>query len=412
MTFNELKLNSSLIKALPDSVVAPSPIQQQVIPEILNHTDVLALAQTGSGKTYAFGLPLLSMIAAEPKNSCKVHTVIIVPTRELARQINHSLQPLAQSIDIKVASLFGGVDIEQQLQQLAESPALIIATPGRLLALIKENKLDLSAIQHLVLDEADRLIDMGFWKDLQSIINFMPRSRQTLCFSATLADELAQKMHSIMPNAKTIQPDTENSVVDHIDEQLYLVNKGSKTKALLALLAQHSNQQVLVFISAKDNADALAKKLIKAGIKAAALHGNKDQITREHTLTDFKQQNIQVLIATDLLARGIHIDALPVVINFDLPESAPVYVHRVGRTARAGHTGLAISLVCHAETLALDAIRKLTKRTLPLDNLADFPVTDKPSSGVAKRPARDKQANRRSAQKRSIKEFKGKPKRG
>lgn len=412
MTFNELKLNSSLIKALPDSVVTPSPIQQQVIPEILNHTDVLALAQTGSGKTYAFGLPLLSMIAAEPKNSCKVHTVIIVPTRELARQISHSLQPLAQSIDIKVASLFGGVDIEQQLQQLAESPALIIATPGRLLALIKENKLDLSAIQHLVLDEADRLIDMGFWKDLQSIINFMPSSRQTLCFSATLADELAQKMHSIMPNAKKIQPDTENSVVDLIDEQLYLVNKGSKTKALLALLAQHSNQQVLVFISAKDNADALAKKLIKAGVKAAALHGNKDQITREQTLTDFQQQNIQVLIATDLLARGIHIDALPVVINFDLPESAPVYIHRVGRTARAGHTGLAISLVCHAETLALDAIRKLTKRALPLDNLADFPVTDKPSSGVAKRPARDKQANRRSAQKRSIKEFKGKPKRG
>lgn len=412
MTFNELKLNSSLIKALPDSVVIPSPIQQQVIPEILNHTDVLALAQTGSGKTYAFGLPLLSMIAAEPKNSGKVHTVIIVPTRELARQISHSLQPLAQSIDIKVASLFGGVDIEQQLQQLAESPALIIATPGRLLALIKENKLDLSAIQHLVLDEADRLIDMGFWKDLQSIINFMPSSRQTLCFSATLADELAQKMHSIMPNAKKILSNTENSIVDHIDEQLYLVNKGSKTNVLLALLAQHSNQQVLVFISAKDNADALAKKLIKAGVKAAALHGNKDQITREQTLTDFKQQNIQVLIATDLLARGIHIDALPVVINFDLPESAPVYVHRVGRTARAGHTGLAISLVCHAETLALDAIRKLTKRTLPLDNLADFPVTDKPSSGAAKRPTRDKQANRRSAQKRSIKEFKGKPKRG
>ncbi|MGO2497448.1 MAG: DEAD/DEAH box helicase [Vibrio litoralis] len=412
MTFNELKLNSSLIKALPDSVVTPSPIQQQVIPEILNHTDVLALAQTGSGKTYAFGLPLLSMIAAEPKNSCKVHTVIIVPTRELTRQISHSLQPLTQSIDIKVASLFGGVDIEQQLQQLAESPALIIATPGRLLALIKENKLDLSAIQHLVLDEADRLIDMGFWKDLQSIINFMPSSRQTLCFSATLADELAQKMHSIMPNAKKIQSNTENSIVDHIDEQLYLVNKGSKTKALRALLAQHSNQQVLVFISAKDNADALAKKLIKAGVKAAALHGNKDQITREQTLTDFKQQNIQVLIATDLLARGIHIDALPVVINFDLPESAPVYVHRVGRTARAGHTGLAISLVCHAETLALDAIRKLTKRALPLDNLAGFPVTDKPSSGAAKRPERDKQANRRSAQKRSIKEFKGKPKRG
>lgn len=411
MTFSELKLNHALIKALPDSVVTPTPIQQQVIPEILNSTDVLALAQTGSGKTYAFGLPLLSMIAAEPENNSKVHTVIIVPTRELAHQINHSLQPLAQSIDIKVASLFGGVDIEQQLQQLAESPALIIATPGRLLALIKENKLDLSAIQHLVLDEADRLIDMGFWKDLQSIINFMPSSRQTLCFSATLADELIQKMHSIMSDAKKIQSDAENSVVDHIDEQLYLVNKGSKTKALLALLAQHSSQQVLVFISAKDNADALVKKLIKIGVKAAALHGNKDQMTREQTLTDFKQQNIQVLIATDLLARGIHIDALPVVINFDLPESAPVYVHRVGRTARAGHTGLAISLVCHAETLALDAIRKLTKRELPLDNLAGFPVTDKPSSGAAKRPARDKQANRRSAQKRSIKEFKGKPKR-
>ncbi|TVO39105.1 DEAD/DEAH box helicase [Vibrio algivorus] len=408
MTFTELKLNPTLIKALPDSVVTPSPIQQQVIPEVFNHTDILAFAQTGSGKTYAFALPLLTMIAAETKANNKIHAVIIVPTRELARQINLNLQPLAKSLHIKMASLFGGVDLEQQLQQLAENPTLIIATPGRLLALIKENKLDLSVMRHLVLDEADRLIDMGFWKDLQSIISFMPKSRQTLCFSATLAHELEQKMHSIMQNTQKIQSNNQNSVVDHIDEKLYLVNKGSKTKALLALLKQHANQQVLVFISAKDNADALTKKLIKAGVKASALHGNKDQSTREQTLTYFKQQNIQVLIATDLLARGIHIDALPMVINYDLPESAPVYIHRVGRTARAGHTGFAISLVCHAEILALEAIRKLTKRTLPLDNLTDFPVTDKPSSGAAKRPVRDKQANRRSAQKRSIKEFKPK----
>ncbi|WP_417883443.1 DEAD/DEAH box helicase [Vibrio rumoiensis] len=412
MTFSALKLNSTLLQALPNSVVTPTAIQQQVIPEILNKADVLALAQTGSGKTYAFGLPMLSMIESEDKKNESIQAVIIVPTRELARQISQNLSPLARSLNINMASLFGGIDIELQRQQLDKKPKVIIATPGRLLALLKEKCLDLASMTQLILDEADRLIDMGFWSDIQNIIKAMPNSRQTLCFSATLADDLAQKMNAIMHAPQKIQPQDQNSVADNINEHLYLVNKGSKTNALLALLANHPLQQILVFISAKDNADALTKKLTKAGIKVAALHGNKDQTTREQTLADFKKQNIKVLIATDLLARGIHIEALPVVINFDLPENAPIYVHRVGRTARAGYTGLAISLVCHAETVALEAIRHLTGRSLPLQSLDGFPVTDKPSSGAAKRPPKDKQANRRSAQKRSIKEFKAKPKRG
>lgn len=408
MTFSALKLNPALIQALPNPIVTPTPIQQQVIPEILNRSDVLALAQTGSGKTYAFGLPMLSMIASSANKNSGIQAVIIVPTRELARQISQNIQPLARSLNINMASLFGGIDIKLQLQQLDKQPEVIIATPGRLLALIKEKRISLSSLQQLILDEADRLIDMGFWHDIQNIIKAMPNSRQTLCFSATLAADLAQKMNAIMCEPKKIQPHNENSVVESIDEHLYLVNKGSKTNALLALLSKNLQQQILVFISAKDNADTLAKKLTKAGVKAAALHSNKDQTTRELILADFKQQNIQVLIATDLLARGIHIDALPIVINFDLPENAPVYVHRVGRTARAGQTGLAISLVCHAEMLTLDAIRSLTGRSLALENLDGFPVTDKPSSGTAKRPPKDKQANRRSAQKRSIKEFKPK----
>ena len=410
MTFSDLNLNPTLIHALPNSVVTPTPIQQQVIPEILNRSDVLALAQTGSGKTYAFALPMLSMIASPAKKNSGIQAVIIVPTRELARQISQDIQPLTRSLNINMASLFGGIDIELQLQQLDKQPEVIIATPGRLLALLKEKRISLSSLQQLILDEADRLIDMGFWHDIQNIIKEMPNSRQTLCFSATLASDLKQKMNAIMCEVKKVQPHNENSIVESIDEHLYLVNKGSKTNALLALLSKHQQQQILVFISAKDNADALAKKLTKAGIKAVALHSNKDQATRELILADFKQKNIQVLIATDLLARGIHIDALPIVINFDLPENAPVYVHRVGRTARAGQTGLAISLVCHAEMVALEAIRNLTGRSLALENLDGFPVTDKPSSGATKRPPKDKQANRRSAQKRSIKEFK--PKRG
>ncbi|EKO3597538.1 DEAD/DEAH box helicase [Vibrio metschnikovii] len=402
MTFSELNLASSLLSALPAELHTPTTIQQLAIPVILSGRDLLALAQTGSGKTFAYGLPLLQKTLPMTPH---IQTLIIVPTRELATQVSQALGLIAKPMNIDVCPLCGGVDQQWQQDQLAQNPQLIVATPGRLLDLIEQQIINLSSLQHLVLDEADRLLEMGFWPDVQRIMAHLPAKKQTLLFSATLLPELEEKALQPLNDPIKISANLPNQTVPEIDEQLYLVNKGSKAQVLIHLLKQHHWSQVLVFISARDNADALAKKLLKAGIRVAALHGNKDQTEREQILTQFKQQKIEVLIATDLLARGIHIEQLPVVINFDLPPSPAVYIHRVGRTARAGQTGLALSLVCHNENAILDAIRQLTQRPLVLQTLADFPVTDQPAITVPKRQPRDKQANRRSAQKRSVKQF-------
>lgn len=402
MTFSELNLASSLLSALPAELHTPTTIQQLAIPVILSGRDLLALAQTGSGKTFAYGLPLLQKTLPMTPH---IQTLIIVPTRELATQVSQALGLIAKPMNIDVCPLCGGVDQQWQQDQLAQNPQLIVATPGRLLDLIEQQIINLSSLQHLVLDEADRLLEMGFWPDVQRIMTHLPAKKQTLLFSATLLPELEEKALQPLNDPIKISANLPNQTVPEIDEQLYLVNKGSKAQVLIHLLKQHHWSQVLVFISARDNADALAKKLLKAGIRVAALHGNKDQTDREQILTQFKQQKIEVLIATDLLARGIHIEQLPVVINFDLPPSPAVYIHRVGRTARAGQTGLALSLVCHNENAILDTIRQLTQRPLVLQTLADFPVTDQPATTVPKRQPRDKQANRRSAQKRSVKQF-------
>lgn len=402
MNFSKLNLSAPLMAALPASRHTATKIQQLAIPAVLSGQDVLAFAQTGSGKTLAYGLPLLQQIEI---NTLEIQSVVIVPTRELAQQVSQELSTVASKMDISLCTLCGGVAQEEQLAQLAKLPHLIVATPGRLLDLLTQQLISLESMHCVVLDEADRLLEMGFWPDVQRLLSFMPQTKQTLLFSATLAADLEQVALAVLNNPVKIEANQANKVVEEIEEQLYLVNKGSKAQALIALIKQRAGQQVLVFISARDSADAVAKKLLKAGIRAAALHGEKDQVIREKTLADFKANQVDVLVATDLLARGIHIDALPVVINFDLPPSAPVYIHRVGRTARAGQGGVAISLVCHGESQALEAIRSLTQRALPLQALTDFPVTDQPTSGEPKRKPRDKQANRRSAQKRSVKQF-------
>ncbi|ASO30478.1 DEAD/DEAH box helicase [Vibrio anguillarum] len=402
MNFSKLNLSAPLMAALPASRHTATKIQQLAIPAVLSGQDVLAFAQTGSGKTLAYGLPLLQRIEV---NTLEIQSVVIVPTRELAQQVSQELSTVASKMGISLCTLCGGVAQEEQLAQLAKLPHLIVATPGRLLDLLTQQLISLESMHSVVLDEADRLLEMGFWPDVQRLLSFMPQTKQTLLFSATLAADLEQVALAVLNNPVKIEANQANQVVEEIEEQLYLVNKGSKAQALIALIKQRAGQQVLVFISARDSADAVAKKLLKAGIRAAALHGEKDQVIREKTLADFKANQVDVLVATDLLARGIHIDALPVVINFDLPPSAPVYIHRVGRTARAGQGGVAISLVCHGESQALEAIRSLTQRALPLLALTDFPVTDQPTSGEPKRKPRDKQANRRSAQKRSVKQF-------
>ncbi|HIF5692131.1 TPA: DEAD/DEAH box helicase [Vibrio parahaemolyticus] len=406
MPFSTLSLSSELIHALPKDFKKPTDIQALAIPELLAGQDLLALANTGSGKTLAYGLPLLEKLSVNPEQKA----LILVPTRELAMQVSEAINQVGQALDLNTVCLCGGVDKEQQHHALATNPHILVATTGRLVDLAN-NGLDLSNVHYLVLDEADRLLDMGFWPDVQNIAGLTSNQRQTAMFSATFSDELKGKAKLLMQAPKQVAAHQENSTNQDIVETLYLVNKGSKTKALIELIKQNSWTQVLVFIGAKENADGLAKKLNKAGISANALHGNKSQDEREEALAQFKSGQIQVLIATDLLARGIHIEQLPVVINFELPMHAETYVHRVGRTARAGEQGVAISLVCHGEMDALNAIRHLTQRALPVQDLVGFPVTDKPSTGESKRAPRDKKANRRTNAKKSIKQFQGKSKR-
>ncbi|MDG3411203.1 DEAD/DEAH box helicase [Vibrio parahaemolyticus] len=406
MPFSTLSLSSELIHALPKDFKKPTDIQALAIPELLAGQDLLALANTGSGKTLAYGLPLLEKLRVNPEQKA----LILAPTRELAMQVSEAINQVGQALDLNTVCLCGGVDKEQQQQALATNPHILVATTGRLVDLAN-NGLDLSNVHYLVLDEADRLLDMGFWPDVQNIAGQISNQRQTAMFSATFSDELKDKAKLLMQAPKQVAAHQENSTNQDIVETLYLVNKGSKTKALIELIQKNAWTQALVFIGAKENADGLAKKLNKAGISTNALHGNKSQDEREEALAQFKSGQIQVLIATDLLARGIHIEQLPVVINFELPMHAETYVHRVGRTARAGEQGVAMSLVCHGEMDALNAIRHLTQRALPVQDLVGFPVTDKPSTGESKRAPRDKKANRRTNAKKSIKQFQGKSKR-
>lgn len=406
MPFSQFSLSQKLVAALPDTFRSATEIQTLAIPAILNQQNVLAIAKTGSGKTLAYGLPLLEQLLETPSQA-----LILVPTRELASQVNDTLSLVTQHTELTSISICGGVDKEQQKAALTKQPNVIVATPGRLLELLAENALTANNINKLVLDEADRLLEMGFWTDVQRIIEMLPAKRQTLMFSATFPKLLESKAKELLISPALIEAKKTEDAEPSINETLYLVNKGSKTKALIDQISRHNWRQVLVFIGAKDNADALCKKLNKAGLNTAALHGNKDQAEREATLEQFKQQQINVLIATDLLARGIHVEQLPVVINFELPSNAETYVHRIGRTARAGQKGIAVSLVCHGETEYLTAIRKVTQRELALQELDGFPVTDQPSSGESKRAPRDKQANRRTNKKKSIKQFQGRTKR-
>ncbi len=406
MPFSQFSLSPKLVAALPDTFRSATEIQTIAIPAIMNKQDVLAIAKTGSGKTLAYGLPLLEQLLETPSKA-----LILVPTRELASQVNDTLSLAAQHTELTSTCICGGVDKEKQKAALANQPSVIVATPGRLLELLAENALTASNINKLVLDEADRLLEMGFWTDVQRIIEMLPAKRQTLMFSATFPKLLESKAKELLNSPALIEVKKTEDAEQSINETLYLVNKGSKTKALIDQISRHNWRQVLVFIGAKDNADALCKKLNKAGLNTAALHGNKDQAEREATLEQFKQQKVNVLIATDLLARGIHVEQLPVVINFELPSNAETYVHRIGRTARAGQTGIALSLVCHGEAEYLAAIRKVTQRELALQELDGFPVTDKPSTGESKRAPRDKQANRRTSKKKSIKQFQSRTKR-
>lgn len=407
-SFDELALRGELVAALRRmGFDSPTEVQQRVIPLALAGTDLQIGAPTGSGKTISFLLSLLQQLPWSGERTPETLALILVPTRELASQVAQVAQTLlaGQASAPRVCQVQGGEALEEQIAALAVGCELLIATPGRLLELARQNAVRLDRVRQLVLDEADRLLEMGFRRELDGILSQLPARAQTLLFSATFAPEVQALAQSLLqePEAISLQPAIESGVRQ---TQGYVVNKGSKAALLLQLLREQREPRALVFVNRRDTADSLVKRLQKQGWKAAALHSGKQQEERSAALARLQSGDLQLLVATDLAARGLDIEALPLVINFELPEMAAVYVHRIGRTARAGRCGLAISLIAHGDRPALASIEALLGTPLPLMEHPDFPETDQPASSEgSKRPPRDKQANRRTAQKRSIKQF-------
>ncbi|MEY4718194.1 MAG: hypothetical protein RL563_812 [Pseudomonadota bacterium] len=368
MLFSELGLSEQLLKAVAEQgYQTPTPIQAQAIPVILQGRDVLAGAQTGTGKTAGFTLPLLHILQQQaiPQKPRPVRVLILTPTRELALQVYESVRTYGAHLPFFAEAIFGGVSIKPQIQKLQRGTDIVVATPGRLLDLINQQHLDLSQVEHFVLDEADRMLDMGFIRDIRKIIGLLPKQRQNLLFSATYAPEISALAEQLLNDPVEIAVAKRNAAADSVSQLVYPLKREHKRDLLAYLISHHRWQQVLVFVRTKHGADRLSKQLIKEGIRCAALHGDKSQGARVRALDEFKSGTITALIATDIAARGLDIDQLPHVVNFDLPQVAEDYVHRIGRTGRAGAEGQAISLVDPEEAHLLLAIEKLLKREIP-----------------------------------------------
>ena len=374
MSFNSLGLSESLLKAVAQQgYTTPSPIQAQAIPLILKGKDVLASAQTGTGKTAGFTLPMLENLSQNPRSGKrKVRALVLTPTRELAAQVYDNVRAYSEFLDIRAAVIFGGVNQKPQVATIRNGVDILIATPGRLLDLENQRLLSLSNIEILVLDEADRMLDMGFLRDIKKITDLLPKKRQSLLFSATFSKEIKSLARDFLYNPVAVETATENSTVEAIDQQVYRVAKTLKTGLIIKLISDGNWKQVLVFTRTKHGANRLCTKMEKAGISAAAIHGNKSQGARTKALAGFKNGSIRVLVATDIAARGIDIPLLPHVINFELPNIPEDYVHRIGRTGRAGANGKALSLVSADETSYLKAIEKLTQQKLPVEIVSGF----------------------------------------
>ncbi len=367
MTFNNLQLIAPLQKALSEACyTTPTPVQEKSIPVILQKRDVLACAQTGTGKTASFALPLLQLLHLEPErgnNSCRA--LILVPTRELALQVAESFTTYGKHLALKHLAIFGGVSQHHQVNALQQQVDVLIATPGRLLDLLNQRCLSLNHIKYLVLDEADRMLDMGFIHDVRKIFSRLPLQRQTILFSATMPPEIQQLSDTLLNQPVKIAVTPPATTVDRIQQLLYYTEKQHKPSLLLHLLKDEEMQTVLVFVRTKYGADRIAKNLTRAGIKAAAIHGNKSQSARQTALLNFKTGTIRVLVATDIAARGIDIDDMGYVINYELPNIPETYVHRIGRTGRAGANGIAISFCDDEEKEYLRDIQKLVNKKIP-----------------------------------------------
>jgi ATP-dependent RNA helicase RhlE len=368
--FTELNLIEPLLKALTnEGYEKPTPIQEQAIPVVLERRDILGCAQTGTGKTAAFAIPLLQLLSANaPEKTMlrrKIKALVLTPTRELAMQIHESFMSYGKFLPLKSQVIFGGVSQVPQVNVLRQGVDILIATPGRLIDLINQHVVSLSDIQYFVLDEADRMLDMGFVHDVRRIISKLPQKRQTLFFSATMPSEIKDLADMILNEPVRVEVTPVSSTAETIQQQIYHVDKGNKMKLLIHLIEQHKINTSLVFSRTKHGADRIAKELNKAGIRAEAIHGNKSQNARQLALQNFKNRRSAVLVATDIAARGIDIDELSHVFNFDLPNVPETYVHRIGRTGRAGANGIAFSFCDHDEKEFLRDIQKLIRRTIP-----------------------------------------------
>lgn len=369
MTFKDLELIEPILMALDEKgYTSPTPIQQQAIVPALENRDVLGLAQTGTGKTAAFTLPIIQQLYLERPNAKKrqIKALILTPTRELAIQINDSLKEYTVHTNLRHNVIFGGVKQTTQVNQLKAGVDILVATPGRLLDLMSQGIIHLDSIQHFVLDEADRMLDMGFIHDIKRILPKLPKKKQTLFFSATMPDSIAKLSRSILNNPVKVEVTPVSSVVDTIQQLVYFAEKDQKRDLLIELLKQNKSNSVLVFSRTKHGADRIARVLSKAKITSEAIHGNKSQNARQRALANFKSHETRVLIATDIAARGIDIDSLELVINYDLPDVAETYVHRIGRTGRAGNSGMAITFCANDEKTLLRDIQKLIGKKLPI----------------------------------------------
>jgi ATP-dependent RNA helicase RhlE len=374
MSFEELGLSAELVRAVADKgYTTPTPIQLEAIPAVLSGQDLLAGAQTGSGKTAGFTLPILQRLALRPNHGChRPRALILTPTRELAAQVHESVRTYGRHMEVTSTEIYGGVSINPQIKALRRGVDIIVATPGRLLDHAQQRTVDLSRIEVLVLDEADRMLDMGFIHDIRRIIKLLPTRRQTLLFSATFSKEIRDLAGKFQNDPRRIQVTPENMPVESISQRAVLVDRRRKPEMLAHLVAEGDWHQVLVFTRTKHVANKLTKYLNEHGVTAAPIHGNKSQAARTKALADFKANRVQVLVATDIAARGIDIVELPHVVNFELPNVAEDYVHRIGRTGRAGRDGEAVSLVCVDERKLMWGIEKLLGREIEKQVLPGF----------------------------------------
>lgn len=402
MSFDKLSIISPIREALENQgYTKPSPIQEQAIPHLLQGRDLLGCAQTGTGKTAAFAIPILQLLSAEKREVKKkrpVKALILTPTRELALQIGESFSTYGQNLGLRTAVIFGGVSQKPQTDALKEGVDILVATPGRLLDLMNQKWISLHSVKIFVLDEADRMLDMGMKIDVKKITNQLPTVRQTMLFSATMPPEISKMVDSILVNPVKVTVTPVSSTVDIIEQAIYFVEKPNKKLLLVHLLKNQTIDSALVFSRTKYGADKIIKDLAKAGIQGQAIHGNKSQGNRQQALSNFKERKIRVLVATDIAARGIDISDLSHVINFDLPNIPETYVHRIGRTGRAGSEGIAISFCDEEEKAYLKDIQKLISRTIPI--VEDHPYHFVTATPVAKKVEVKKKSPRNPAQKK------------